>query len=100
MSPKRLAALPQVPTVAELGYPKATVLGWIGLHAPTGTPAAVMSTLEAAVSKALQNPELRTHLEAQGANVAAESAAAYGKFVTDETARWKQIVKAASIQPQ
>ena len=42
MSPKRLAALPDVPTVAELGFPKATVLGWVGLHAPTGTPQAIL----------------------------------------------------------
>ena len=56
MSPKRLAALPDVPTVAELGFPKATVQGWVGLHAPAGTPPAVLSTFEAAVTKALQVP--------------------------------------------
>jgi tripartite-type tricarboxylate transporter receptor subunit TctC len=100
MSPKRLAVLPDVPTVAELGFPKATVLGWVGLHAPAGTPPAVLSTLETAVSKALQDPELREHLAAQGADVTPESGAVYGKRVADEAARWKQIVQAAGIQPQ
>jgi tripartite-type tricarboxylate transporter receptor subunit TctC len=100
MSPKRLAILPDVPTVAELGYPKATVLGWVGLHAPAGTPPAVLSSLEAAVGKALQDSELRARLAAQGANVAVESSADYGKFVDDEAARWKQVVHAAGIQPQ
>jgi tripartite-type tricarboxylate transporter receptor subunit TctC len=100
MSPQRLAVLPDMPTVAELGFPKATVLGWIGLHAPAGTPPAVLQTLEAAVNKALQEPELRQHLATQGADVTPESGAAYGKRIADETARWKRIVQAAGIEPQ
>jgi tripartite-type tricarboxylate transporter receptor subunit TctC len=100
MSPARLAVLPDVPTVAELGYPKATVQGWVGLHAPAATPPAVLMTLEAAVSKALQNSELRQHLAAQGADVAAKSGVAYGKFVADETVRWTHVVQTAGIPPQ
>ena len=100
MSPRRLAVLPEVPTVAELGYPKATVLGWVGLHAPVGTPPEVVGTLEAAVSKALQSPDLRERLATQGADVAALSGGAYGKLVMDEAARWKEIVQAVGIAPQ
>lgn len=100
ISPKRLASLPDVPTVAELGYPKAAVVGWVGLHAPAGTPANVRNAIEAAVNKALQNPELRERLAAQGADVTPEPGTVYGKRVADETARWKEIVKAAGIQPQ
>ncbi len=97
MSPQRLSVLPDVPTVAELGYPKATVQGWVGLHAPASTPPAVIATQEAAVTKALQSTELREHLAAQGANVAVQSSAAYAQFVSDEAARWKQVVQAAGI---
>jgi tripartite-type tricarboxylate transporter receptor subunit TctC len=100
MSPKRLASLPNVPTVAELGYPKATVVGWVGLHAPAGTPQNVRSAIEAAVNKALQNPELRERLAAQGADITPEPGTVYGKRVADEAARWKEIVKAAEIPPQ
>jgi tripartite-type tricarboxylate transporter receptor subunit TctC len=100
MSPKRLSALPDVQTVAELGFPKATVQGWVGLHAPAGTPPAILSAIEAAVAKALQNPELRERLAAQGADVSVQVGAAYGKLVADETARWKQVVEAAGIPPQ
>ena len=100
MSPKRLAILPDVPTAAELGFPRATVQGWIGLHAPAGTPAAILAAIETAVTKALQNPELRARLATQGADVSAETGAAYGKRVADETARWKQVVEAAGIPPQ
>jgi tripartite-type tricarboxylate transporter receptor subunit TctC len=100
MSPKRLAVLPDVPTVGELGFPKATVQGWVGLHAPAGTPQAILSATEAAIAKALQNPGLRERLAAQGADVSAETGAAYGKLVADEAARWKQVVEAAGIPPQ
>jgi tripartite-type tricarboxylate transporter receptor subunit TctC len=100
MSPRRLAALPDVPTAAELGFPKATVQGWVGLHAPAGTPPTILSAIEAAIAKALENPELRERLAVQGAEVSPEIGAAYGKFVADETARWKQVVKAAGIPPQ
>jgi tripartite-type tricarboxylate transporter receptor subunit TctC len=100
MSPQRLATLPDVPTVAELGYPKATVQGWVGLHAPAGTPPAVLATLEAAMTKALQNPELHEHLAAQGADIAAQSGAAYGQFVAAEAQRWKHVVEVAGISQE
>jgi len=97
LSPQRLAVLPQVPTAAELGYPKATVQGWVGLHAPAGTPPDVIGTLETAVTKALQSSELRERLAAQGADVAAQSGIAYAQFVAAEAERWKQVVQVAGI---
>ena len=100
MSPARLAVLPDVPTVAELGYPKATVQGWVGLHAPAATPPAVLNTLEAAVNKALQTPELRANLAMQGADVASKSGAAYGKAVAEEAIRWSHVVQTAGIPRQ
>jgi tripartite-type tricarboxylate transporter receptor subunit TctC len=97
MSARRLPALPDVPTAAESGYPKATVLGWVGLHAPAGTPPAILSTLEAAVGKALESGELRERLAAQGADVAQQTGAAYAGFVADEAARWRKVVQTAGI---
>jgi tripartite-type tricarboxylate transporter receptor subunit TctC len=99
MSPQRLTTLPDVPTVAELGYPKATVQGWVGLHAPAGMPADLLGRLERAAGKALQGFDLREHLTVQGADIAALSGSAYGKLVVDEAARWKGIVQAAGIPP-
>ena len=85
---------------SELGYPNATAVGWVGIHARAGTPAKVQSAIEAAVNKALQNPELRERLFAQGADVTPESGNVYGKRVAGEAARWMKIVKAAGIPPQ
>jgi len=100
MSPQRLVALPDVPTVVEAGYPKATVLGWIGLHAPEGTPAEVLRAIETAAAQVMQNVELRQKLTTQGADSVPLAGAAYGKFVADETARWRAVVAAAGIEPQ
>jgi len=100
MSTKRLATLPDVPTVAELGYPKATAVGWIGLHAPAGTPPAILGAIETAVGKALGTAELRENLAKQGADVTPETGAAYAKRVAEETARWSRIVQAAAIPMQ
>jgi tripartite-type tricarboxylate transporter receptor subunit TctC len=100
MSPQRVAALPDVPTVAEAGYSKAVVLGWIGLHAPEGTPSEVLSSIETAATQAMQNVELRQKLTMQGADTVPLAGAAYGNFVADETERWRQVVAAAGIEPQ
>jgi len=100
MSTTRLASLPNVPTVAQLGYPNATAVGWIGLHAQSGTPQTVLRMIEVVASKALRTPELRERLAAQGADVASSAGDAYAKLVADEAARWGKIVHAAGIEPQ
>jgi tripartite-type tricarboxylate transporter receptor subunit TctC len=60
---------------------------------------AILKALDAAVSKALQNPELRKRLAAQGADMAPKTIVAYGKLVADETVRWKQVAQTAGISP-
>jgi tripartite-type tricarboxylate transporter receptor subunit TctC len=99
-SPQRIPLLPDVPTVGELGYPKATVFGWVGLHAPAGTPPQVVQTLEAAARKALSDPGLLERLKGQGAGSDYRDSAAYAKLVTEEAARWKKVVQEADIKPE
>ncbi|OZI34279.1 hypothetical protein CAL29_12110 [Bordetella genomosp. 10] len=99
-SPRRIALLPDVPTAAELGYPKATVFGWVGLHAPAGTPAPVIQALNAAAAKALKDPGLMERLKSQGAENAYSDSAGYGKLVAEEAARWKRVVQEAGIKPE
>ncbi|WP_082988265.1 Bug family tripartite tricarboxylate transporter substrate binding protein [Bordetella bronchialis] len=99
-SPQRIALLPDVPTVAELGYPKATVFGWVGLHAPAGTPPQVVQTLDAAARKAMQDPALLERLKGQGAENAYRDSSGYDKLVTEEAARWKRVVQEAGIKPE
>lgn len=99
-SEKRVPMLPDVPAVAELGYPKATVFGWVGLHAPAGTPPEVLQKLQDAAAKAMKNPDLEKRLQGQGADVKYESSQAYGQLVAEEAARWKKVVQAAGITPE
>ena len=99
-SAKRVASLPEVPSVAEAGYPKAAAFGWVGLHAPAGTPRAMLVKLEAAATQAMQSPDLRKRMQDQGADIGSQSGTAYGKLVSDEAARWKAVVQAAGIKPE
>ena len=96
--PARVASAPAIPTVVELGYPGALALGWIGIHAPAGTPDAIVQKIEQACRAALKDPGLRQRLAQQGgAIVQVPSGAAYARFVVGEAARWDGVVKAAGI---
>ena len=99
-SAKRVASLPDVPSMTELGFPGATVNGWIGLHAPRGVPAAALARLEEAAAEAIRSPALLSLLHDQGADLAFEAGPAYGRRVADETARWARVVKQAGIAPE
>jgi tripartite-type tricarboxylate transporter receptor subunit TctC len=99
-SAERLSVLPSVPTVAELGYPGATVSGWVGLHAPAQVPDAMVAKMQAAVAHVLQNPQLRAHLETLGASVVGSSSEQYASLVHREMTRWNAVVKSAGIKPE
>lgn len=99
-SPKRVAVLRDVPTVFELGFPGAEMIGWVGLHAPAGTPPQAMARMQAAVAQALAAPALQTRLTEQGATVSAGTSEAYAKMVADEIARWRRVVQSAGITPE
>jgi tripartite-type tricarboxylate transporter receptor subunit TctC len=99
-SPRRIALLPDVPTVTELGYPQATVFGWVGLHAPAGTPPQIIERLQDAARKAMRDPALLERLQGQGAEAAYRSSADYAQLVAQEAARWQRIVREAGIKPE
>lgn len=89
---------PDVPTVAESGYPGFSAVSWTGLSAPKGTPAAVVAKLEAAMVKGFSDPAARGKLEAMGFVVVASKSADYTRFVRDEIARWETVVQKAGIK--
>lgn len=97
----RLVAAPDIPTVDEAGLPGFYVSVWHGLWVPKGTPAAVVSTLNAAVEKALADPSLQKHFAALGQDEpkAGESTpAALGAFQKAEIEKWWPILKQANIK--
>ncbi len=95
---QRWRTLPQVPTLAELGYADLNTTIWFGLFAPTAAPPAVLAAIEAATLKATAAAEYRTSMEAQGFDVPQESGAAFAKTIAAETARWAQVVKATGFK--
>ena len=100
-SSARLSSLPNIPSVAELGYPGAAAMGWIGLHAPAGLPVEILKKTEGAAKLALSDPALTKRLLEQGSDLAVDpSASAYALFVASEAKRWEQIVKSAGIQAE
>jgi len=94
---ERSALLPDVPTIAEAGVPGYAVEGWFGLFAPTGTPAAVVDRLNAAVVKIMNDPKTRELLVAQGATPSREDAGQFGAYVREEQQRWARVIHDAGI---
>jgi tripartite-type tricarboxylate transporter receptor subunit TctC len=97
-SEQRNRLLPEVPTFAELGYPKVAVSLWYGLLAPAGTPAAVIDRLNRQVTNLLESSEVREKLLAQGAEPMPGSPQAFASFMHEETARWAPVVKQAGVK--
>jgi tripartite-type tricarboxylate transporter receptor subunit TctC len=99
-SARRVAALPDVPTIAESGVPGFEVANWWGIFAPAGTPAPVLARLYREITAILDSPETRKRFELEGAEVARMKPAEFAAFVTQETEKWTRVVKEAGIKPE
>ena len=97
-SDKRLPSLPDVPTMAELGYPQATISNWLGLLAPKGTPRPIVMKLNEAYNKALAMPEIREKIMGPGNEIGGGTPEEFGEFIAKEADRWPRLVKAAGIK--
>jgi tripartite-type tricarboxylate transporter receptor subunit TctC len=97
-SAKRLPSLPDVPTMAELGYPQVVVSNWLGLIGPKGMPADVVAKLNATFNKALAAPDMREKITGPGNEVGGGSAAEFAAFIEGENKRWSALVKSAQIK--
>ena len=97
-SDTRWPTLPDVPTVAESGYPGFITGSWQGLVAAANTPPDIVAKLNAEVIKALANPEIRDRLTSQGADPRPMTPAQFGEFLKAETAKWIALVKETGIK--
>jgi tripartite-type tricarboxylate transporter receptor subunit TctC len=98
MGRKRVAALKDVPTIAEAGYPKLAAEDWNGLMLKTGTPPAVTAQLNEAVNKALKTDKVRDALAKLGTDPGGGTPEAFGTLVRAEIARWSKVIKDAGIK--
>jgi tripartite-type tricarboxylate transporter receptor subunit TctC len=98
-SSARLPALPDVPTVAESGYPGFEADQWYGVVAPAGTPADVVARLNAAINQALQAPEVMQQMVGEGATPMPGTPQAFGALIAREIPRWREVIKAGNVHP-
>ena len=97
-SANRNAALPDVPTLAEQGFPDTSADNWYGLLAPARTPAPVVARLHDAVISALAEPDMRDKLVRSGAEPAPTSGAEFAKLMRDELDKWGRVVREKNIK--
>ncbi|HEV7411162.1 MAG TPA: tripartite tricarboxylate transporter substrate binding protein [Bradyrhizobium sp.] len=98
-SPGRLPALPDVPTIAET-LPGFEAVAWYGIVAPPNTPRNIVDIINADVNEALRQPELQDHLKKLSAEVFGGSVEKTSRYMGEEVARWRAVIKAANIEIQ
>lgn len=97
---QRLAALPEVPTIAESGLPGYESTGWNGILAPAKTPPATIERLHREVFAVLNLPEVRTQLETQAIEPAGTAPATFARVLSEDVAKWAEVLRRAGIAPE
>jgi tripartite-type tricarboxylate transporter receptor subunit TctC len=96
----RYPQLPNVPTVAESGFPDFEAIQWVGLLTTAGTPKGVVDRLNAEVNKALKDSDLIAKLAQEGMLPAGGTSAEFAGLIATEIKNWKETARAANIQPE
>jgi tripartite-type tricarboxylate transporter receptor subunit TctC len=97
-TPTRLASLPDVPTVAEQGYPGFETSQWYGLNAPAKTPPAIVKRLADEAAKAAKSPAVLARYAADDAESIGSTPQDYASFIAKEQARWKDVIQKAGVK--
>ena len=96
----RISAYPQLSTAVEQGFPDMQIAHWCGVHAPAGTPEAILDRMAAAVDAAMKDPTTAAHLKSIGIEPVGGTRASFAKFVGDERARLGSVVKATGMKDE
>jgi len=99
-STKRLALLPDVPTMAESGVPDFESYNWQGIIAPAGTPAPVIAKLNKVLNEILQDPDVLKAIADTASQPIGGTPEEFGQFILAERAKWAKVIKSAGIQPE
>jgi tripartite-type tricarboxylate transporter receptor subunit TctC len=95
---KRSASMPDVPTMAESGYPGFAADNWYGVYAPAGTPSDIVARLNLEIVKALNMPDVKERFTAQGADIVANSPAQHLAFLNAELEKWAKIARLSNAK--
>lgn len=100
-SATRTSLAPDIPTVAESGGPADFAVSvWVGILAPAHTPKDIVDRVSAALTRIVQEPDVKEKLASLGAEPAPQDSAHFAKYIAAETAKWSKVAKAAGIVPQ
>ncbi|MFM9972462.1 MAG: Bug family tripartite tricarboxylate transporter substrate binding protein [Burkholderiales bacterium] len=99
-APKRLAALPEVPTFVEAGLTGYEATNWFGILAAAGTPRDILQLLNSHISQAFDNAKAQEQLAAGGILPMKESVEQFHKRIVSETVMWRDVVRNAGIKPE
>ena len=99
-SSKRSALVPELPTMQEAGVPGYEMIGWNGIFAPKGTPAAIVTRLNDELVKVLRAPEMKEQFAKLGAEAVGNDPVEFAAFVRSESARWLKIIRDKGIKPE
>jgi tripartite-type tricarboxylate transporter receptor subunit TctC len=99
-SAQRLAVMPELPTIAELGYPGFEASGWLGLFAPANLPRNITAKLYADTAQALKMPDVQQNLLAQGYGVIGSTPEEFATFLSGERDKWDKLIKSAGLKAE
>jgi tripartite-type tricarboxylate transporter receptor subunit TctC len=100
LGPKRVAALPDLPTIAEQGVSGYALTNWFGLVVPIATPKDLISRIHGDFTRTLQEKEIRDKIVGMGADVVGNTPEQFGKFWRDESDKWAKVIKDANIRAE
>jgi tripartite-type tricarboxylate transporter receptor subunit TctC len=99
LSDKRVASVPEIPTIAEAGLPGAEAVSWFGLFTTAGTPKEVVDRLNQEAVAVIRKPEMQKRIADAGADPVGSSSEEFGRFVRAERDKWGKVIKATGLQP-
>ena len=94
---QRLPYLPDVPTIAELGFPDYEISSWQGMFAPAGTPKEVVGKINGEVVQMLKTPEVRARIAREGADPVGSTPEQFAERIKSEIEKWSKVAKAAGL---
>jgi tripartite-type tricarboxylate transporter receptor subunit TctC len=97
-STTRWRELPEVPTVAEMGWPDYEASAWYGFLAPAGLPASILDRLHRDIAAALRLPEVRARLMGAGLDLLEVGPERFGALIAEDLAKWTRVVRAARLR--
>jgi len=95
---QRSPAVPDIPTIAESGFPKFEATAWYGVLVPARTPKAIVTRLHDEIVRALKMPDVKERLESVGFEIVGSTPEAFGAYIKSEIVKWAPVVKASGAK--